>query len=450
MDNHGELFQRLIDNMDNEAVRLEIANTLPQLSLISEKNFELFIELLKKYMEYKDGVEVIQNKWKMVYQNSVNPVVPLSIMIQDKQVKEDAFDNIEFLMVYGDFVDSAPLAQVISQEEGGAHAIANNFDEFYMNCITDLSSITVPCMDTPLGRKMIKDGFDKIRRRYTENKWVPSISGFFATVKKMENYPEFQREYEKYGYLAKLYDEAKVPEIRFKDPLEVLELAKKGYDFTDANMLLAARYVIDEAFSSLVNSADLEEKIMILQEVSKGELFKFKSVGTTSLILQTGEQVVKIGASRRKYEIPYHPRLMMPYFRKRYQDGSCIEVFDYGQTRSAEITDEKLLEIYKELEADGILWGDARKENLVLLEKDNLLPDYIASNDFNVFGFLEHSRYPTNNHKALKKGDIVVCDLDMLYVKGDPNYQIGILDDIIFDYIEEQERNEMYNRDEEL
>jgi len=69
------------------------------------------------------------------------------------------------------------------------------------------------------------------------------------------------------------------------------------------------------------------------------------------------------------------------------------------------------------------------------LTKDNDLPDFIASEDFNLFGFLEDARYPTNNHIALKAGDIVICDLDMLYVKGDPDYEVGILDDIIANYL---------------
>ena len=74
---------------------------------------------------------------------------------------------------------------------------------------------------------------------------------------------------------------------------------------------------------------------------------------------------------------------------------------------------------------------------LELLE-DNVLPDYIRkeSEDFNLFGFLKDSRFPTNEHKVLKKGDIVICDLDMLYAKDDPDYEDGLLDDVIREYLE--------------
>lgn len=187
-----------------------------------------------------------------------------------------------------------------------------------------------------------------------------------------------------------------------------------------------------------LNQDERQEKALVLEHISGGNPFQFKSSGTSGLILKTGEQVVKLTLGKRKFEVPYHPRIMMPYFRKKYSDDSCLEVFNYGNVESADITDKKVLEIYKELESDGILWGDASKRNLVVLLKDNDLPDFIASKEFNVFGFLEDSRYPTDNHKPLKAGDIVVCDLDMLYVKGDPDYQLGDVDDIIDAYLMSQ------------
>ena len=450
MDNNSELFKRLIDNVDNDAIRIEIANDLPKLALLSERNQYAFKELLEKYMTYQDGREAVYQKWRIIYQNSAVPTIPLAAMIQDDEIRQEVFDSVEFLINYGEFRDTAPLAQVIGNAKHGAYIIANNFEEFFAGCLTDLSSITLPCIETPYGRRVIKENFERIKSKYSKNQWDTPVGGFFATVSKMEGFPELAEEYEKYGYLAKIYEESSIPPIKKMDPMEVLELAKNGYDFSEANMLSGARFVKDESFVTLLNSPDLEEKMLILKEISKGKPYSFKSTGSTSLILQTGDQIVKIGAGRRKYEVPYHPRIMMPYFRKRYQDGTCMEVFNYGDTKSAEITDEKLLEIYKELEDAGILWGDARKENLVVLKKDNLLPDYIASDEFNVMGFLEHPRFPTNNHKTLKKGEIVVCDLDMLYVKGDPNYQRGIFDDVIYDYIDEQEKNGIYARSMEL
>ena len=47
MNNQTELFLRLIANVDNESVRMEIANTLPELALLSERNIYQFRDLLE-------------------------------------------------------------------------------------------------------------------------------------------------------------------------------------------------------------------------------------------------------------------------------------------------------------------------------------------------------------------------------------------------------------------
>ena len=72
MNNQLELFQRLIDSVDNETVRIEIANTLPELALLSERNVYKFKELLEKYMQYNDGRDAVSQKWKIIYQNCFN------------------------------------------------------------------------------------------------------------------------------------------------------------------------------------------------------------------------------------------------------------------------------------------------------------------------------------------------------------------------------------------
>ena len=187
MNNQTELFQRLIANVDNESVRMEIANTLPELALLSERNIYQFRDLLEKYMKHQDGKDAVSKKWRIIYQNSSNPSVHLAVMLNDEKVRQEVFENIEYLINYGDFRDSAPLAEVIGNVPGGAHVIANNFEDFFQNCLTDLSTITVSCMETPLGRKMIKDNFERIKVRYSENQWDTPIGGFFKTIEKMKH-----------------------------------------------------------------------------------------------------------------------------------------------------------------------------------------------------------------------------------------------------------------------
>lgn len=294
------------------------------------------------------------------------------------------------------------------------------------------------------GRKYIKDNFEDIKKLLLEESRERNLCSFFEFVENLKLFSEFEEEYEEYSFWGNLYKEIEIPKY---------DLKSAGYSITDIfkmrdtelrklRALKDGKIMKDVVFRNIILSQDQisrPEKQIILQEISKGEKYKFISAGTSSLILQTRDQVVKLGF-RRKFEIPYHPRIMMPYFRKKYNDDSCLEIFNYANVESTDITDEKVLEIYKELEKDGIIWGDASKRNLVVLQKDNNLPDYITSDEFNVLGFLEDCNFPTNNHIALKKGDIVICDLDMLYSKDDPFISYGDIDDIIESYIARQMR----------
>jgi len=306
------------------------------------------------------------------------------------------------------------------------------------------------------GRKFIKEKFEKIKNLFLNNQENnkffsgpnkrffgegvnTQLNSFFQFIRTLKGIPEFEDEYNHYSYWEKLYDELKIPEYQKPSLDDIFKM--KETELRKINAARDGKVIKDVVFSRILlaeNKEEREEKAMVLEEVAQGKTYKFRNCGTSSLIIQAGEQVVKLGLGRRKFEIPYHPRIMMPYFRKKYSDDSCLEVFNYGDIESAEITNEKLLEIYKELEKAGIIWGDASKKNLAVLKKDNDLPKFIKSKEFNMFGFLEDSKFPTNNHIALKAGDIVVCDLDMLYAKGDPDCHFGDLDDIVEDYIDEQ------------
>ncbi len=288
------------------------------------------------------------------------------------------------------------------------------------------------------GREYIKQNFEKIKKLVIRNYGDVSLNNFFEFVEKLKEIPEFLEEYEEYHYWAELYQEIQIlpPEIEIKDPLDIFRL--KSNEIKKLTTFKNGREVKNLVFTNILLAEDpnvRQEKAIVLQEKAKGGEYSFKGAGSSSLIIQSGEQVVKLGLGRRKFEIPYHPRIMMPYFRKKYHDGTCLEIFDYGNVESSDITDEKVLEIYKELEDAGIIWGDASKRNLAVLLKDNDLPDYIVSQDFNVLGFLEDEKFPTNHHVSLKTGDIVVCDLDMLYAKDDPECMFGDIDDIIEEYL---------------
>lgn len=320
----------------------------------------------------------------------------------------------------------------------------------------ELNDMLAYLMKENAGRKFIKEKFEKLKNLFLNNQEDSrffsgpnkrffgeginiQLNSFFQFIRTLKDIPEFEDEYNHYSYWGKLYDELKIPEYEKPSIDDIFKM--KETELRRINVARDGKIIKDVVFSRILlaeNKEEREEKAIVLQEVAQGNPYEFISCGTSSLIIQAGEQVVKLGLGRRKFEIPYHPRIMMPYFRKKYSDESCLEVFNYGDIETAEITDERLLEIYKELEESGIIWGDASKKNLAVLKKDNDLPEFIKSKEFNLFGFLQDDRFPTNNHIALKTGDIVVCDLDMLYTKEDPDCHFGDLDDVIEDYLMER------------
>ena len=157
-----------------------------------------------------------------------------------------------------------------------------------------------------------------------------------------------------------------------------------------------------------------DEKLLIIDSITDGDIdsMEFIGSGVSGIVFRAGKKVVKLSVKLGQKEIPYHPRLLMPHFRKVYEDLSAIEVYNFAKVKSAQITDEKLLDIYKELEAAGIAWTDAKKENLVELLEDNNLPEYNLGENFNLYGAI----------------DDPVAQL-----------RIGMPDKIVVDYMDEQE-----------
>ena len=152
---------------------------------------------------------------------------------------------------------------------------------------------------------------------------------------------------------------------------------------------------------------------------------QFLGEGTFSEVYQIGNKVLKIGQELNQYKIPNHRRLLQPLARANYtlEDGrilSCFQVTPIVDTyfSKEEKSNEKLYEIYNELRNDGIIWLDAKWENLGKLLEDNLTiwrGKIVEINPKSV-GF--DKKY---EGRTLKEGDIVVTDLDMLYREENPN-----------------------------
>ena len=420
--NNKNLYENIVKHIDNKLVRKKVYSELARLPFCMEQNeFEKLIELL---LEYPDGVEALKNNWRIILNNVKNSINILQIYRKNNEISEEVLKDIPYLINYSNIDDAGIIAKQISYFTGGRDAIAKNFENLIKFSHTNLDLIFSSALDTPDGKKAIKENLKILQNNPKD---------FFKFIISVKDIDEFKEEYNKYSFWAELY--FLIDTYDSEIGLSENHLYNSYEKSNRKNIYFQKR---ERIFYNLLKSNDeeLEEKRMILEKVANGNKFKYKTMGNDSIVFQAGNQIIKLGEDfENQYKIPYHPRIMMPYFRKKYKDNSVLSVFNLGNVKSIKITDEKLLEIYKELEEAGILWGDARKDNLLVLLSDNTLPDFIRSADFNLFGFLKDDRFPTNNHKPLKKGDIVICDLGFLFAKGDPNYTEGRMDLIISKYI---------------
>ena len=421
------LYNKIVRHIDDIRARQEIYSQIAMLPFCMQT--EEFEELLKLLYRYPDGVEALKNNWRIILNNAKRPIQILDIYKQNNEIAKQVLADIPYVIEYANIDDAGIIAKAISSFENGKKAISVNFEIFLRESYSNLGLIFSSALEDTKRTQDIKDNLDILQLHSKD---------FLKFIPTLKDKKEFEKEYKKYAILSELYDSIKV------EGEEEFNIDEYGYCnsqiSTDSLYKMNKRDVI---FRNILRSEDLDEKLYILETVTNGNKCEYKTIGNDSIIFQVGDQIIKLGEDLDKqFEIPYHPRLMMPYFRKKYKDRSVLEVYNLGNAESIKITDEELLEIYKELEEAGILWGDARKDNLLVLLSDNVLPDFIKSEDFNLLGFMKDEKFPTTNHKVLKKGEVVICDLYFLFAKGDPNYKEGCLDQVILDYINKKDRLE--------
>lgn len=421
------LYNKIVRHIDDIRVRQEIYSQIAMLPFCMQT--EEFEELLKLLYRYPDGVEALKNNWRIILNNAKRPIQILDIYKQNNEIAKQVLADIPYVIEYANIDDAGIIAKAISSFENGKKAISVNFEIFLRESYSNLGLIFSSALEDTKRTQDIKDNLDILQLHSKD---------FLKFIPTLKDKKEFEKEYKKYAILSELYDSIKV------EGEEEFNIDEYGYCnsqiSTDSLYKMNKRDVI---FRNILRSEDLDEKLYILETVTNGNKCEYKTIGNDSIIFQVGDQIIKLGEDLdEQFEIPYHPRLMMPYFRKKYKDRSVLEVYNLGNAESIKITDEELLEIYKELEEAGILWGDARRDNLLVLLSDNVLPDFIKSEDFNLFGFMKDEKFPTTNHKVLKKGEVVICDLYFLFAKGDPNYKEGCLDQVILDYINKKDRLE--------
>lgn len=426
MENYIDLAQKILKQIDNEEIRAFFYSRIAEMAL--SLPVDDFVQILKQVSQYDDGVEMLKNNWRIILNNCIRGLQILDIYKDIPEISKLVLEDVPYLINYANIDSPEMLVQKLSEFENGNTAIIQNFELLIENEILGLDKIFIPALSS-------KEGIAKVKENYLQIRQALDVEDFFNFIKAIANIEELEEEYQKNIFWANLYDDLVIP---LPETLMYRLRVEQGLQYR--SKVLLKRKIFKKIMS--LDDEERAEKELILREIAGESKYQFKSAGFTSLVMQAGDKIVKLGEWKFKYRIPYHPRIMMPHFRKKYSDNSVLEVYNLGNTKSVQITDQELLKIYKELEAAGIIWGDAKKDNVLVLLQDNELPDFVRSEDFNLFGFLEDERFPTKNHKALKAGELVICDLDCLYAIDDPDCGHKDPDQIIIEYIESKKQVE--------
>ncbi|MBO5397844.1 MAG: hypothetical protein J6A36_02790 [Clostridia bacterium] len=271
--------------------------------------------------------------------------------------------------------------------------------------------------------EFIRNNFETIK----ENCYVPDLAKLYASIK--DACPE---EYKQEAFLIdNIYNPAK----RNANPYEVNS--------------------IDKICSRLIEQGrtkDLESlmKFAMSQSLEEPNTLKYLGCGWFNITVQAGDKAIKLGApddEKEKPKIPYHPRLLQPIVRKNdiSRDSKHpvgIEIYEVVDT-DTEISDEEILEVYKELREAGIKWTDIKKENLGRLRKNN----YPYEFGYNVpvpqeFLGIEDSGV---ERKVLKAGQLVIIDLDCLQMaeneRGNDFTKTAVVPDCVRKYEAEYQKS---------
>jgi len=159
---------------------------------------------------------------------------------------------------------------------------------------------------------------------------------------------------------------------------------------------------------------------------------KFIESGTTSLVYEIGDKFLKIGKARRFDYIPYCEYVLQPIINRNFCfDGYPIHIEVTQKVLVLKDKDGKfavsrdrcqrlITKLKKDLDSIGIMARDLHMENVgILLEDNKIHYDLI---DVDVCDDIVTSIENNNNLKILKKGKLVIIDLDCLRIADTNKY----------------------------
>lgn len=346
----------------------------------------------------------------------------------------------ELLREQEDMIDTYKKTSILrrlfgihKKQKTAQEIISDNFEtilrETRHNDIASLLKILIKCPET---QKLVRDKFDIILTNAVKN--------------------ENLRDYDIFNIFRNLTINMKQASDFFYENIDnILNIIPKKYLFSMVQALRGLSCEIDtklnvaleenkvEVCKSFLNSKTAMQNdntingysktlSIMIDELLKSEnrkMIDIKNIGKGDYctVYQIGNKVLKIGSPRETYNIPNHPRILQPLTRtnfinennKMFACFACIEISDRVEMLAEkEKSIEKLYKLWKELRKEGIIWTDAKFENVGKLIKPNI--PTLNGEKINVapnsVGFQN-----AKEDKDLTVGDWVVIDTDYIYTE---------------------------------
>ena len=147
----------------------------------------------------------------------------------------------------------------------------------------------------------------------------------------------------------------------------------------------------------------------IIKEVSEGKKIEKLEPGTYNDAIETNGYIIKLGETRDKFEIPYHPNILQPIVRERITDKTgndilIVEVQNKVDTKN--ITEKQREELIQKFKNSKIKCKDILFDNIGILLKPNerILFDGVG-------GIVDHEDI---KEETLSPGEPVIFDTDLI------------------------------------
>lgn len=427
-----QIANEIAKNMKNSKVRQDLIHILDELH--SEISTEEMIPIIQEMLKYEDTQNALLSDWSMLVNDFYEGICFVPILIQNEEIKEDMKQYPEFFMELSEAencIKNYDLIDIIWDTDNRSDCLK---EELVINLLNYPYTKNINIL---LQRQSMREFLSQNIKEIIENcSRQRELKNFVYMLDQFNQFPELQCIYNENKFVMDLYHKA----INYTTNNEDIDnLQKSIYNQSLASII-----------GTVIKMNKQEEIELELKDLSKGEPIEFLSMGGYSLVFETNEKVFKLGNERTQFPIEkYHKRFMYPILRKNYDDSLYIEAFDKGEIDS-NITNEELLMVYEELYRAGFIWLDAKKENLVRLKEDMVLPGYVRQRDDTHFGFKQNSDEPI----ILKKGELAICDLDFIYYKDDPKFISGdyvdCSDDIVIEFRKKLEAEERAKESSDL